>query len=278
MLIDMWYKGVKVKEIAKALGIPINKVSMYVRVLGLSPRGKSPANIKIKNEDLNLIKEMWLDGATLKEIAEYFGVSEYTVGDYLRAMGLKRREIRKYPKIEKDYLEKLCKEGLTDEEIANIFHTSRLHIYRLRQKYGINKRAIIVEKSREKFEKSIETIVEILNEKGYVTSKELLEKGIKLHVKVLRELENVVEGIRWFRLTRTSTSKYSVFSAQLAGVIIIYLKGHENAVLNFLLSNLVNKRIPLASIKTVLKDDGASQELIDLLDSFSSNLKLKLKQ
>lgn len=259
----MWHKGFRAEEIAKALGMTVNEVYVYAKVLGLSSGGKGPANRKIEYEDLGLIKEMWLNGATLDEIADYFGVSRRTIRDYLNAMGLERKK-KERPMIGKEELEKLCKRGLTDEEIARICGTSRSHISSLRRGYGINKRLIKLEESKRKIEK----IIDALRAKGYVTSKELLNEGIKLNSKLLEKLEEAIEDIRWFKLSHTSTSKYSILPAKFSQLIIVYLKGFEKAVLEFLFNNFVSKQVPLASIKVLLKANGAPQELVKSLNSF----------
>jgi len=265
--IRMWLSGASHEEIASALGIPVNMVSVYVRVLGLPPRKCSPPpNKKIRDEDLELIKKMWLDGARIREIAEYFGVSGFTLYQYLQTMGLRRRSYRRCPDIPQEELEKLCQEGYTDKEIAEMYSTSEYCIAKLRQKYGINKRELVVKRATEKRSKVIETIAEILNEKGHTTSLELREThGIELNREILRELENSIEGLRWFKLVYTSTSKYSVFPRKFNNLIVVYLQGEERKVLEYLLRNLVDPNVPRESVKWVLKNSGALSELVELL-------------
>lgn len=263
----LWISGVEEREIARVLGIRVSMIPVYAKILGLPPRKKKVTpNKKIRDEDIELIREMWTNGATIKEIAEYFGVSERTITDYLRAMGLRRREERKCPDIPREELEKLCFEGRTDEEIARLFHTSKYCIARLRQKYGINKRELAKRRHEEKLREIIDKIAVILNEKGYTTSIELREKyGIEVRTELLQYLESAIEDFRWFKLKYTSTSKYSVFPLKFNNLIIMYLKGEEVRVVLFLLNNILDKNISRTVLKHVLKTNNAPSDLIKLL-------------
>ena len=266
----MWLAGVKENEIARILKIRPNMVPIYARVLGLPPRSKTPpSNRKLTDEDLELMKIMWYNGATVKEIAEYFGVSTTTILDYLHAMGLRRRIAKRCPDISKEILEELCIRGLTDEEIARLYDTSKYCITRLRQKYGINKRALIKKRAREKIVKMIDVIIGIIEKKGYVTSRELKERGIRVTRQLLEALENFVEDIRWFKLVYTSTANFSVFPTKFNNMIIIYIKGYENKVISFLLKNVVNSNVPINVLRILLKENKAPPELIKNI-SYSS--------
>jgi len=263
----LWLAGVKEREIARILKLRLTLIPIYARLLGLPPRKKrSPFNRKLSDEDLELIKEMWHDGATIKEIAEYFGVTQRTISDYLHAMGLRRRVVKRCPEIDKDELERLCIEGFTDEEIAKMYNTSKNCIVRLRQKYGISKRAIFKRKYKEKLERQIDLVVRILEGKGFTTSRELREKyNVSINRRLLEALESSVEGLKWFKLVYTSTANFSVFPARFSNMTIIYLEGSESKVISFLLRNLVNKNIPRRIIKIVLKTNNVPEELIEIL-------------
>jgi len=277
----LWMAGIKEHEIARVLGIHVSMVPVYAKILGLPPRKKKATpNKKIRDEDIEFIREMWVNGATIKEIAEYFGVSERTITDYLRAMGLRRREERKCPDIPREELEKLCFEGHTDKEIARLFHTSKYCIAKLRQKYGINKRELAKRRHEEKLHEIIDKIVAILNEKGYTTSTELRDKyGIIIHRKLLQHLESAIDGFRWFKLKYTSTYRYSVFPPKFNGVIVMYLKGEEAKVILFLCKNIVSDDTPITALKRILKINNAPDELINLFkntyDSTSSAVQIR---
>lgn len=265
--VRMWVSGATIKEIASTLGIRVNMVSPYARVLGLPKRRQPPASRKIGDEDLEAMKIMWLEGATIKKIAEHFGVNTRTVVHYLHAMGLKRRgNYRRCPDIPHEELEKLCWEGRSDKEIAEMYNTSTPCIVKLRKEYGINRRELIKKQKMEKRLKAVETIIGVLKEKGYTTSLELREKyGIKITRELLRKLEGSVDGLRWFIIIYTSTLKYSVFPAKFNYLAIIYLQGEERKVLEFLLSNLIDPNVPRSSIKRLLRYNCAPEELIELL-------------
>jgi len=260
----LWLSGVKESEIARILGIRVNTVPIYARILGLPPRSKrSPPNKKLSDEDIELMREMWLDGATIQEIADYFNVHPRTVLEYLHAMGLRRRTRTKCPDIPRDRLEELSKQGLTDEEIAKLLGTKKYCIIRLRQKYGISKRALLRKRSREKLNKTIETIFEILERQGYVTSIELKKKyGMHINKKILEMIEQYIEGVKWFRIIYTSTAKFTVFPVRFNNMTIIYLEGCEDKVIKFLKNNFVDNNIPDRVFKMLLKMNNAPQELI----------------
>ncbi len=265
LFIKLWNSGLKEEEIARIIGIRVNMVPIYARVLGLPPRTRrAPPNKKLSDEDIQLMKEMWFDGATIQEIADYFNVHPTTVLQYLHAMGLKRRTKTKCPDIPKEELEELCRRGLTDSEIAGIYGTSKNCIMRIRQKYGINKRTLIRQKTAERLRKIVETIAEILNDQGYTTTRELRERyGIRIDKRVLQQLENSIEGFRWFRLTYTSSAKYTVFPISFSNLTIIYLEGFEDKVTTFLLKNLANKEVPRKVVRMILKMNNVSEALLE---------------
>lgn len=267
VFIKLWLSGVKEAEIARILGIHVNDVPFYAKVLGLPRRSRgAPPNRKIRDEDVELIKEMWMNGATVKEIADYFGVHESTIQSYLRAMGLRRREKRKCPDIPREELEKLCLEGRSDVEIASMYNTSRNCIMKLRLLYGINKRMLAERRRRRKMDENIEKIISILNEKGYTTSMELLEKyGIRIDKEILDSLKSLINELEWFRLVYTSTARYSIFPPKFNNMTIVYLRGREKEVVYFLLSNLIDRNVPTTALKIFLKMNGAPEELVKTL-------------
>jgi len=266
--IKLWLSGVKEAEIARILGIHVNKVSLYAKVLGLPRRGRgAPPNRKIRDEDVELIKEMWMNGATAKEIADYFGVRESTIQSYLRAMGLRRRERRKCPDIPREELEKLCLEGRSDAEIASMYNTSRNCIVKLRLMYGIDRRRILATCRREeRIREKAGKVMSALSEKGYTTSAELREKySIRINRELLDSLKSLINGLEWFRLVYTSTARYSIFPPKFNNMTIVYLRGREKEVACFLLSNLVDRDTPKAALKILLKMNGAPEELVKTL-------------
>jgi len=269
----LWMSGVKEDEIARELGIPAKMVSLYAKILGLPRRRKAPPNRKIRDEDIELMRKMWFSGATIKEIAKYFGVSEKTITNYLYVMGLKRRNRMKCPNIPREELEKLCRDGYTDKEIAKMFNTSKSCIATLRQKYGINKIELARHRYEEKLQEIINKIATIINEKGYTTSIELRDKyGIKLDRKLLQRLESSIDGFRWFKLRYTSTLRYTVFPPKFNRVVVMYLKGEEAKVITFLCRNIVDSKTPINALKYILRINNAPDELVKLLGGIDISL------
>lgn len=264
ILKNLWLKNAKVSEIALVLGIRPDQVYVYAKVLGLPPRSKnSPSNAKIRITDLSLLRKMWEEGWSVKQIAEYFGTGEWTVRNYLRAMGLKRRPRVTCIDLSCNELEQLCVKGLTDKEIAKTYGISVLCVIRLREKCGINKRELNALKNKEKTNEIIKFIVDILNMKGFTTSIELRNRyNININGRLLREIEGSIEGIRWFRLKYTSTYKYTVFPLSFIYMTVIYLTGFEHAVVSYLKENTISKNLNPSVLKTLLRMNNAPEELI----------------
>jgi len=169
------------------------------------------------------------------------------------------------PHISREELEKLCFEGLTDEEIAKRYNTSRYCIMKLRRKYGINKKKLAKCRREERLRKATELIESILRRRGYVTSIELRERyGIKISKELLQRLESTIDGFKWFKLKYVSTRKYSVLPPRFLGSIIMYLKGKECDVLDYLLFNRVGLA-PWRAVKSLLRANNAPAELIEKL-------------
>lgn len=267
----LWFSGAKEAEIARVFGISVKLVPLVARVLKLPSRHVSPPNKKLDDRDIDVIREMWMRGASRSEIARHLGVSKGTVGLYLRAMGLKRgREVRRCPEIAKEELERLSTSGHTDQEIARIYNTSESCIARLRKRYGIKKQLIRVNKYRAKTYR-VETIINILKEKGFTSSAELKKYGIYYVSKeTLQYLETAVEGFKWFKLRYTSTIKYSVLPLRFINTIIMYLRGHELKVINYLYENAVGE-VPKRSMKRLLRKNNAPEELIDAVKLYASS-------
>lgn len=263
----LWLSGVKVSEISQILGIQPDTIYVYVKVFGLPPRSKrSSSNEKIRRESLEYIRQLWFDGLTAEEIAERFEVSVWTIREYLRAMGLRRRSRTPCVDIPCSEFMKLYDEGHTDEEIAKTYQTSKSCVTKLRRLCGINKRKVIVHKSREKMSRIMELIANILNDKGYVTSVELRKKyNVNINLRLLKILEANVEGIKWFRLKYTSTYRYSVFPRRFINMTIIYLSGSENAVISYLKENTLCRYVNHSILKTLLRMNNAPKELINAL-------------
>jgi DNA-binding transcriptional MerR regulator len=119
LLVELWNRGARLEDIARSVGIPAKKVSLYARFLGLPPRRRDPWNKRIGDEELKQIIDLWKAGTPVKEIARRLGVTETTILTYLNVMGLRRRE-RLYGKVEEvmKMLETKC--YITSKELARM--------------------------------------------------------------------------------------------------------------------------------------------------------------
>jgi DNA-binding CsgD family transcriptional regulator len=272
LFVELWNRGVRLEDIARSVGIPVKKVSLYARILGLPPRRGSPWNKRIGDEELRQIIELWSSGVGVREIARRFGVTTVTILSYLNAMGLRKVvPRRRCPSIEREELERLCMSGLSDVRIAKIYNTTERCVRRIRERYGIRKMKI--KKTPQRRYKKVEEIMRVLEMKCYTTTKELAEMGIKIRRrKALEELRKKAENIVIFKLERTSTTKYTILHSRLARITIIYLRGCEDKVVRFIVDNIVDKNIPPASIKSLLKRNGAPLELIQAVYSHIKQL------
>ena len=123
-----------IKEIAEIMNCDRNVITRCLQKLGLK-EGKSYKKPKEKVDKLadkkELMKALYLEGKTYKEIGEIVNLSEKTVGYHLRNLGV---EARSQKKINQEDFEKLWNEGKSDLEIAEFFGVEEITIrsYRTR--------------------------------------------------------------------------------------------------------------------------------------------------
>ena len=123
-----------IKEIAEIMNCDRNVITRRLQKLGLK-EGKSYKKPKEKVDKLadkkELMKTLYLEGKTYKEIGEIVNLSEKTVGYHLRNLGV---EVRSQKKINQEDFEKLWNEGKSDLEIAEFFGVEEITIrsYRTR--------------------------------------------------------------------------------------------------------------------------------------------------
>jgi len=269
---ELWERGLKSNEIARELGVAENLVPIYAIAIGLIPRKllKNVWNRKVTPQVLIYMRDMFLDGATIREIAEYFEISERSVKQHLRNIGLRRRIKGAKERITKEKLKKLCERGYTDREIARCFGVSPQYIAILRRRFGISKRGPRGMFHVKRIEEVADIIMKEIYRKGYTTNRELREKSININWRLLRELEYFIEGLQWFRISHTSTSKHKVFPARLSGLIVIYVEGCEEEVANFLRRNLYN--VPKKALLHILKSWSVPEGLYRVLRNVPEGL------
>ena len=123
-----------IKEIAELIGCNVCTITRHLQKMGLK-KGKSYKNPKEKVDRLadkkELIKTLYLEGKTCKEIGEIVNLSEKTVGYHLKNLGIEKRSQKK---INQEDFERLWNEGKSDLEIAEFFGVKEITIrsYRTR--------------------------------------------------------------------------------------------------------------------------------------------------
>lgn len=110
-----------IKEIADIMNCDRNVITRRLQKLGLK-EGKSYKQPKEKVDKLKdkkeLIKTLYLEGKTCREIGEVVNLNEKTVSYHLKNLGIK---IRSQKKINQEDFERLWNENKSDLEIANFF-------------------------------------------------------------------------------------------------------------------------------------------------------------
>lgn len=125
-----------IKEIAEIMHCDRNVITRRLQKLGLK-EGKSYKEPKEKTDKLadkkELMKNLYLEGKTCREIGLIVNLSEKTVGYHLRNLGVEKRPQKK---INQEDFEKLWNEGKSDSEIAEFFGVKETTIksYRTRGK------------------------------------------------------------------------------------------------------------------------------------------------
>ena len=123
-----------IKEIAEIMNCDRNVITRRLQKLGLK-EGKSYKQPKEKVDKLadkkELMKTLYLEGKTCKEIGEIVNLSEKTVGYHLKNLGIEKRSQKK---INQEDFERLWNEGKSDLEMAKFFGVKEITIrsYRTR--------------------------------------------------------------------------------------------------------------------------------------------------
>lgn len=258
-LAELYNSGVKISEISRRLKINPKQVYVYIKVHGIKPRKRS-SKAKIGEKELEIIREMRMKGHKIHEIAEKIGVSPRTISTYLKAMGLTSRRINKCGEIDKETFIRLIKEGFRDIDIAEKMHISISCIAKYKKILGISKRVLKREEKKNLMKKTVEEIKRMIEEKGFVTSRELRTRKILLTKPLLNML---TEEIKWFKLKYTSTNKFTIFLPRLGGVIFLY-KDVEKLT-SYLLENMIDKNAPTKVVRYLGKINKIPSEVVETL-------------
>ena len=257
----LWEKGVSTSEISKILKINHKYIYIYAKIYGLKSRKKS-ARAKINENDIKLIAELRKKGVKIKDIASLMKVSPRTIAAYLKALGIVFKKQTRCPEISKETLLEAISRGLKDRDIAETLSVSLSCVYKYKKLYGISKRSLRKQLRDKKILEIINSIIRVINDKGFVTSSEIRKKiGVVITKDMLERILSIEKDLRIIKIKYTSTHKFTIFNPRLGGVIFIYKD--PSAVARYLISNLVDKNVPLRVIKYLFKLNKMPQDLLE---------------
>ena len=111
----------------------------------------SAASSKSLNISREELEKLYAEGRTQTEMAQHFGCSIPTIGNYMRKYDLISATSKLY--MSREHLEALCAEGLTITEMAERLGCSPTTAYKYIHKYGLATRSSKLNISREELEK-----------------------------------------------------------------------------------------------------------------------------
>lgn len=254
----LWLEGASYKDIKNATGLNPKRFHLIARIMGLPLRGQP----KISDEALAIVKKLWELGKSVDEIARTVGINDRTVRDYLQLLGLLPKMRHKCPEIPREELERLsCYEVMSDMEIAKMFETKYYCIQQLRLRSGI-----YTNTCREAAR--LEKVISALKANGFITTDQLRKMKAYMEMdKLVKKLAKVFgDNIGWFSLRQRATSRYTVFPYYLGSKGIIYLKGSERVVAEYLVSVMVKKPPPTISAAAyLLRKNGVPEEIVQIV-------------
>lgn len=120
-LIELYNQNILIKDMADYFNCSRDTITRRLKKFGLklgkSYKQKQPKTDRLLDKKLK-IKDLYLEGKTMKEIGKLLELSEKTIGYHLRKLNV---EIRPTKKVDQQKFEELWIEGKTDEEIADYF-------------------------------------------------------------------------------------------------------------------------------------------------------------
>jgi len=265
---EMYLKGCDYSEISRELGIPKKHIPLYARVLGL-PR-RSAYGGKLTDEVLEKIKTMRLEGMKVKEIAEVLGYSEDYVGQLLIIMCVKKRsKCVEIPKeVIEDYIVKKIPKHIASEELGISMSCLKKLMRKYGLKYQVGEATVkdpvkISEMVVDFFRKLGRTYTLDFREDVKTINKELYRSFINLKpYRFFNLISQTLRGVEWFKISYTSTHRYTVLPSMMNGKYVVYMVGSECEVIKELAS-MVSPETPLAMLKYLLKSNGAPQKLVE---------------
>ena len=281
-----WYMyGGNRDVIARELGVPRRVIGSLAVIFGLSKEKPRTWNL----EDILRVRELYLEGRTIKEISAEIGLSEdlakhliilATVHDrdrlreihYKRMMERRGAHYRRVPykptipcskfDLSKDKLRALGRLGMTVRDIASAYGVPITCIKRLLKSYGIK---LIPSKN---FKRLYELVTRDLKEKGYAVNKDY--KGIlKMHPTATEfyYLSLVIPGARMLHIRNLATWNYRIFNPRMFKTSILWLEGREDALADYIIENLADSRVNVYVLSMLLRRSGATEKLVRTVQS-----------
>lgn len=174
--------GYRHTEEAKRKISESSKGRVIIRNISKEDREKMNLNLRvIKNENIDKLKLLFYEGKSVKQIANYFKISEATVINYYKRIGLKYTEER--PLYIKDFVKKselyelYITENKTKKEISKILGITERNIKKRLIDFNIKKSE---EQVSEIYLKLINDRKSISDELGEMILKDRIDKKMKL--------------------------------------------------------------------------------------------------
>lgn len=232
------------REIAEQFGVSISSVVNQRRALGFKKRDNY--KLKISPEELKALSESMSDA----EIAMKYGATVDSIKYLRHKLGIKKKVRKKYPEIPREDLIEITRKWIPDRVLADRYRVPIHHIRIERRKLGILKPR---GKITLRFMEVVEGAKKLLDERGYITSRDLRERfNYSNYISVFRHILRRSPECGFMRLRIKSTSKYSVFQMRTPSAFI-YKPGAEEKLAEFLVSHLVKPPPPKKSLSRLLK-------------------------
>jgi len=260
----LYLSGARFSEIEARTGVPADFVSIYARAMGLPARRGPSQWRKVGDAELEKLRQACAEGCTSGEAAKVLGVSMTTARVYLAALGLYVRSHggrgRRCPEIPEGVLVEAVEKRTPDHIVAMRLGTTKWCVQWARLRRGLLKNRPVRGKTR--LERDLKTVLEVLEEEGFTTSKALRGMGVAVNKELLEVLRQM--GAESFRLKYCATASYTVIPLRLCGQRIIYLRGREGDVVAFLAkASIAPPKSARRAMRAVLRKNGAPPELVE---------------
>lgn len=136
IIIDLMNKGMSIHQISKLEDMPSDD-TIYSWIKN------RPKKSRMSEEEKRMIVELYHQGKNTVEIAEILGRNDTTIGDYLRSVNLKPRNVRIYfSDSDKEKIIKMYEDGLSTEKIGEVFKVTGNTIAKILRDSGVELRGL----------------------------------------------------------------------------------------------------------------------------------------